>query len=473
MTVKCPKCQHVNPDDTLYCGQCGTGIRGDIPDSPESDASSRNSNDKTPQDRKIPPSVLKDQVSVTRTLETSTDELTRGMIFAGRYEIIEELGTGGMGSVYRAEDTKIRQEVALKLIRPEIASSRRTIERFRNEIKTARMIAHRNVCRMFDLGEEKGTYFITMEYVSGEDMKSFLRRAAPLSPGRAVSIGKQICEGLAEAHRLGVVHRDLKPGNIMIDKEGSARIMDFGIARSLAQAGTTAEGVIIGTPEYMSPEQVEGKPADQRADIYSLGAILFEMVTGRPPFEGETTLAVAHKHRYEPAPDPRALNPQLPVDLSRLILRCLEKDREKRYQTSADVMTELNKIEQQIPSTDRVTPTRRPFTSKEITVKFTVRKMLLPVLALGAVIVVALLGWRLFLNKPPAPAPAIENSIAVISLRNQTGDTTYDYLCQRAIPDLLITNLENSGYFFYVATWERMIELLGQIGKRDVQSIDS
>jgi len=224
---KCPKCQTDNPSDSKYCRECATPLTHH----PEKPA-----------------------ISVTRTIEVATAELTRGTLFAGRYEIIEELGAGGMGSVYRAEDTKIRQEVALKLIRPEIASSRKTIERFRNEIKTARMIAHRNVCRMFDLGEEKGAYFITMEYVSGEDMKSFLRRAAPLNTGRAIAIGIQVCEGLAEAHRLGVVHRDLKPGNIMIDKEGNARIMDFGIARSIADKGITGTGVMIGTPEYMSPE---------------------------------------------------------------------------------------------------------------------------------------------------------------------------------------------------------------------------
>ena len=243
MAVKCPKCETVNPPDSKFCKECATAL---------------------------PPSE-KPQISVTRTLETAADELARGTVFAERYEIIEELGAGGMGRVYRTYDKKIEEEVALKLIRPEIAAEKRTVERFRNEIKTARKISHKNVCRTHDLGEEGRALFITMEYVRGEDLKSVIRRMKVLAPGTAVSIARQVAEGLGEAHRLGVVHRDLKPGNIMIDKEGSAKIMDFGIARSLLRAGTTAEGAIIGTPEYMSPEQVEGKPADERADIYALG----------------------------------------------------------------------------------------------------------------------------------------------------------------------------------------------------------
>jgi serine/threonine-protein kinase len=232
--MKCPKCHFDNPFDTKFCGNCAAPLH------PSEEISSFQ----------------------TETLKTPIKELTTGSTFAGRYQIIEELGKGGMGRIYKVFDTKIREKLALKLIKPEIASDRETIERFSNELRLARKIRHKNVCQMFDLGKVDGTPYITMEYVAGEDLKSMIRMSKRLNIGTAVDIAKQICEGLAEAHALGVVHRDLKPSNIMIDKDGNVRIMDFGIARSLKGKGITGAGVMIGTPEYMSPEQVEGKNAD-------------------------------------------------------------------------------------------------------------------------------------------------------------------------------------------------------------------
>ncbi len=408
---------------------------------------------------------------MTETLQTPVHELTTGSTFAGRYQVIEELGHGGMGRVYKVQDTDIKERVALKLLRPEITLDKEAVERFSNELKLARKISHRNVCRMFDLGKADGTTFITMEFVPGEDLKSFIHRAKQLSIGTAISIARQVCEGLEEAHRLGVVHRDLKPGNIMIDKDGDAKIMDFGIARSLSGRGITGAGVLIGTPEYMSPEQVDGKDVDQRSDLYSLGVILYEMVTGRLPFAGDTPLSIAHKQRYEAPVDPKKLNTQLPDDLARVILKCLAKDRDKRFQSAAELGTELGRIEQVLPTTERIVAEKKPFTSREITVKFNLRKFAMPLLAVVALAAAALILWKFIPHKKAPTGPLIENSIAVISFKNQTGDTAYDYL-QEAIPNLLITNLENTG-LFYVATWERMQDILKLMGARQMRLIDS
>jgi len=334
-------------------------------------------------------------------MEIPTEDFTRGSVFAGRYEIIEELGKGGMGRVYRVEDKKIKREIALKLIKPEVAADKKMIERFRNELKLARDIAQRNVCRMYDLGEEKGKHYITMEYVSGGDLKRFIRRSKRLDTGTAISIAKQICEGLEEAHSLGIIHRDLKPNNIMIDDNGNVRIMDFGIARTIKGKGITGSGVMIGTPEYMSPEQVEAKDIDQRSDIYSLGIIMYEMLTGRIPFEADTPFAIGIKHKSEIPKDPKELNPQIPDDLSGVILKCLEKEKENRHQSAGEVRSELENIEKGIPTTDRVVPKKRPLTSKEITVTFGRRWIL--VASLFAVVILAGLAIIFFSNKEPAP----------------------------------------------------------------------
>jgi len=254
---------------------------------------------------------------------------------------------------------------------------------------------------MYDLGQEEETHYITMEYVPGESLKSMIGMMGQLSAGQVVFIAKQVCEGLAEAHRLGVVHRDLKPSNIIIDREGNAHIMDFGIARSLKAKGITAPGMMIGTPEYMPPEQVDGKEVDQRSDIYSLGVILYEMTTGRLPFEGDTSLSIAIKHKTETPPDPGQYNAQIPDDLSQLILRCMGKDKEKRYQDTKELLSELIKIEEVISTVERVIPARKPTTSKEITV--TLKKPWMMIATLFAVVVVAGIAILYFINKKPAP----------------------------------------------------------------------
>ncbi len=334
--MKCPKCHFENPPDSNFCSKCATQLipAEAEPSSPEGD---------------------------THEIRI---EIPVGETFAGRYQVLEELGRGGMGKVYKVFDKEIKEKIALKLLSPEIASDERIIERFRNELKLARQVSHRYVCRMFDLNKEEGAYYITMEYISGEDLKSMIKMMGPMSSGKAVIIIKQVCKGLREAHRRGIAHLDLKPQNIMIDKEGSVRIMDFGIARSLKTEVKPEKGVLIGTPEYMSPEQVLGKDVDHRSDIYSLGVILYEMLTGEVPFEGDTPMSVAQKQKSMAPPDPRNINAQIPEELSRLILRCLEKDRGKRYQDAEEVLEEIRQIQKGVPTTDRILPEGKTDTEK-------------------------------------------------------------------------------------------------------------
>jgi TolB-like protein/Tfp pilus assembly protein PilF/tRNA A-37 threonylcarbamoyl transferase component Bud32 len=415
VAITCPKCHSENPETKQFCADCGTQL--------------------VPQSKDIHPDV-------TETLQTPVRELTTGSTFAGRYQVIEELGHGGMGKVYKVYDTEIKEKIALKLIKSDISVDHETIERFRNELKFARKIRHKNVCQMFDLAKEEGSYYITMEYVYGEDLKRLIRKMGQLSPGQAILIAKQVCEGLAEAHKLGVVHRDLKPQNIMVDEEGNARIMDFGIARSLKIKGITGAGVMIGTPEYMSPEQVQGKDVDQRSDIYSLGIILYELVTGRVPFEGDTPFTIGVKQKSEIPKNPKQINPNIPEDLSGIILKCLEKDKSKRYQTAGEVHSELEKIEKGIPTTERVIPEKKAFTSKEITVTFGLKKALLPILGLLFLVIAAVVIWKIFPKKETAPAAAAKKSIAVLPFEDLSQAKNNEYLCD-GISETLINALTN------------------------------
>ncbi len=257
-----------------------------------------------------------------------------------RYEILGEAGHGSMGNVYKARDRETGETVALKLLKPEIASDQAMMDRFKNELLFARKITHKNVCRVHEFNRVAGIAYTSMEFVEGESLRSVLNRFGGLPQRKATDLALQICSGLQEAHAQGIVHRDLKPENVMIDAQGNVKIMDFGIARSM-EAGTRLTGSMVGTPAYMAPEQVAGKPVDYRTDIYSLGLMLYEMFTGAPAFTAENSIAVALKQMREDPLPPHEIEPNILAGTERAILKCLEKDPAKRFQSLADLESNL------------------------------------------------------------------------------------------------------------------------------------
>jgi tetratricopeptide (TPR) repeat protein len=279
--------------------------------------------------------------SLAATSITAFLSLQPGVTFAGRYEILNVLGQGGMGAVYQARDRELDRMIALKVIRPELATDPGILQRFKQELILARNITHKNVVRIYDLGESDGIRFITMEYVDGEDMRTMLRKHGKYSAPDAIPMIEQVCRALDAAHSEGVIHRDLKPQNIMRDKSGRIVVMDFGLARSLGDSGLTQTGAIVGTMEYMSPEQALGSQLDQRSDIFSVGLIFYELLTGKSPYHADTAIASLMRRTREVAKPASDVENTVPRSLSAIVSRCLEREPANRYHSVVELLQQL------------------------------------------------------------------------------------------------------------------------------------
>ena len=267
--------------------------------------------------------------------------LAPGTVLAGRYRVLKVLGQGGMGAVYQARDQELDRVIALKVIRPDLADNPSILQRFKQELILARHVTHKNVVRIYDLGESDGTRFITMEYVEGDDLRTLLRKHGKFSPSQAVEIIQQICRALDAAHSEGVIHRDLKPQNVMRDQQGRVVVMDFGLARLLESPGMTQTGALVGTLEYMSPEQALGEPLDQRSDLFAVGLIFFELLTAKSPYKADTGIATLVKRTREAAISVSQVDSAVPRSLSLVVGRCLERDPNLRYGSAHELLNQL------------------------------------------------------------------------------------------------------------------------------------
>ena len=318
MPLECPVCRTSNPPGSLACVSCSNPIDHAHKFDESTAADVPFESDRVPGGS-LPP----------------------GTVIADRYEILKMLGEGGMGAVYKAMDRELDRMVALKVIRSELADKPEILQRFKQELILARLVTHRNVIRIFDLGVAGNLKFITMDFVEGRDLKSAIGEQRKLPAGKACDIIRQICLGLEAAHSEGVVHRDLKPQNIMLDGHARVYLMDFGLARSMELVGMTRTGALIGTPAYMSPEQAKGEKVDARTDLFSLGVIFYELLTGTLPYQAESMMATLIKRAKEPPVPPIQVEPSIPPAINDIIMKCLQIKLERRYQQASEILSDL------------------------------------------------------------------------------------------------------------------------------------
>ena len=264
-----------------------------------------------------------------------------GMLIADRYEILEKVGTGGMADVYKSKDHTLNRYVAVKVLKQEFSENANFVSKFRVEAQAAAGLMHPNIVNVYDVGEEKGIYYIVMELVDGITLKNYIGKKGNLGYKEAVTIALQVSMGLEAAHRNHIIHRDIKPQNIIISREGKVKVTDFGIAK--AATSDTITSNVMGSVHYTSPEQARGGFSDEKSDVYSLGVTLYEMLTGEVPFDGESTVAIAIRHIQEPMPSPRKLNPDIPYSVDQIVLKCCEKSPDRRYQNMQELASDLKK----------------------------------------------------------------------------------------------------------------------------------
>lgn len=360
----------------------------------------------------------------------SPEALEIGTVLANRYEIVRRIGEGGMGAVYQARDLELNRVVALKVIRPSLAKNPEILSRFKQELILARQVTHKNVIRIYDLAEFDGIRFITMDFIDGRDLKSVLRANGKFEPRQAAEIVEQICRGLEAAHSEAVIHRDLKPQNIMMDRSGKITVMDFGIARSTVPGGMTHTGAIIGTPEYMSPEQAKGEQLDARSDLFSLGIIFYELLTGDIPYKAETSMASLYKRTREKAPPPIELVPETPKALNAIAVRCLEIDKDKRYASATEILADLELWLGPRAGTRIVVDNRRPWATSA---KWA---------AAGGIVILAAGVAVLRERSGRTPALHKEVSLLVADFSNRTGDAVFDETLEPAF----IIGLEGASF---------------------------
>ena len=380
-------------------------------------------------------------------LQTNAPVLHTGDVLGGRYEILQLLGEGGMGAVYKAMDRELDRPVALKLIRPQLAANPSILARFKQELLLAHQVTHKNVIRIYDLGDADGVKFITMEFVEGVDLRALIHEKKKLPPEEAVEITEQICRALEATHTVGVIHRDLKPQNIMRDNSGRILLMDFGLARTVEGDGMTQTGALVGTMEYMSPEQALAKNLDQRSDLFTLGLILYELLTGKTPYSAESVVASLIKRTQEGAIPVSDHDGTIPAPLSNIVSKCLERDPNLRYQTAAELLRDLDAYSGKGAAANlRFQPAVEPWGR---TIPWPL------VTGVATVLLLAIVGYEfrgtLFAPSAKKGATVQALSLAVLPFENKSGDASWDWLGP-SLADMLSTDVGQSAHLRAVSS---------------------